>query len=85
MSRLGLKCDRCLEEGQILTSEGCVTSDDIIAEPRDDETCDTKDCGNNGQCVVDIDGKPECTCDYECSDKVVSIPQGEKFKACGLL
>lgn len=71
----GLKCDRCHEEGQILTSEGCVVPDDMTTDPQEAETCDTKDCGKNGQCVVNDDDKAECTCDYECGDKVVSLSE----------
>ncbi|XP_067947805.1 agrin-like isoform X2 [Watersipora subatra] len=61
----GLKCDKCVEPGMILTSQGCQKISELPFSEQ--ETCDTKNCGN-GQCVVDENSKPLCTCDYTCPD-----------------
>ena len=63
---IGLKCDRCIEQGWIITRYGCQPNEEF-----EGETCKTKDC-RNAQCVVNEDNKSICTCDYTCPDDIVS-------------
>ena len=67
---VGLKCDSCDTEGQVLTAQGCVDPDELQIDPP--ESCDDKECGD-GRCTIDENFKAVCTCEYDCPAKTVRV------------